>query len=153
ISPLFETIDDLKAGAAILQELWGVDLYRGYLRGRDDIQEVVLGYSDSNKDGGYLSANWALYDAQLAIVKACDEHDIGLRFSHGRGGAVGCGGGQTYDAILEKTVGALLGSVIINATGKVCDDHDIGMRYSHGRGGLVGRVCGPTYYSILAQPE
>ncbi|MGP5582450.1 phosphoenolpyruvate carboxylase [Corynebacterium casei] len=119
IAPLFETIDDLKAGAKILQELWDVPLYRDYLRGRGDTQEVVLGYSDSNKDGGYLSANWALYDAQLEIVKACNTHGIGLRFSHGRGGAVGRGGGPTYDAILAQPEGAVRGSVRITEQGEV----------------------------------
>ena len=147
IAPLFETIDDLKAGAAILQELWGVDLYRGYLRGRDDIQEVVLGYSDSNKDGGYLSANWALYDAQLAIVKACDEHGIGLRFSHGRGGAVGRGGGPTYDAILAQPEGAVRGSVRITEQGEV-----ISARYgtaSTARRHLEAFVAGTLEASLL----
>ena len=119
IAPLFETIDDLKASAHILQELWQVPLYRQYLRGRGDAQEVVLGYSDSNKDGGYLSANWALYDAQLEIVDACNSHGIGLRFSHGRGGAVGRGGGPTYDAILAQPDGAVRGSVRITEQGEV----------------------------------
>lgn len=119
IAPLFETIGDLKAGAHILEELWDVPVYRQYLRQRGDHQEVVLGYSDSNKDGGYLSANWTLYDAQLAIVDACARHRIGLRFSHGRGGAVGRGGGPTYDAILAQPVGAVQGSVRITEQGEV----------------------------------
>ncbi len=147
IAPLFETIEDLKAGAEILQELWEVDLYRGYLRGREDVQEVVLGYSDSNKDGGYLSANWALYDAQLAIVKACDTHGIGLRFSHGRGGAVGRGGGPTYDAILAQPEGAVRGSVRITEQGEV-----ISARYgtaSTARRHLEAFVAGTLEASLL----
>lgn len=123
IAPLFETIDDLKAGARILEELWDVPVYRQYLRQRGGLQEVVLGYSDSNKDGGYLSANWELYDAQIAIVEACRNHDIRLRFSHGRGGAVGRGGGPTYDAILAQPVGAVRGSVRITEQGEVISAH------------------------------
>lgn len=119
IAPLFETIDDLKAGATILTELWNVPLYRQYLRGRGDTQEVMLGYSDSNKDGGYFAANWALYDAELDIVRVCAERGIKLRFSHGRGGAVGRGGGPTYDAILAQPKGAVQGSVRITEQGEV----------------------------------
>lgn len=148
IAPLFETIDDLKAGARILKELWAVPVYRQYLRSRGDIQEVVLGYSDSNKDGGYLSANWALYDAQLAIVEACDTHGIGLRFSHGRGGAVGRGGGPTYDAILAQPDGAVRGSVRITEQGEV-----ISARYGTGstaRRHLEAFVAGTLEASLLS---
>lgn len=147
IAPLFETIDDLKAGASILEQLWDVPVYRQYLRGRGDIQEVVLGYSDSNKDGGYLSANWALYDAQLAIVAACEARGIGLRFSHGRGGAVGRGGGPTYDAILAQPEGAVRGSVRITEQGEV-----ISARYgtpTSARRHLEAFVAGTLEASLL----
>ena len=119
IVPLFETIDDLQAGAGILDKLWALPLYREHLRRRGDIQEVMLGYSDSNKDGGYLQANWALYDAELALVDLCTTHNIELRLSHGRGGAVGRGGGPTYDAILAQPKGAVSGSVRITEQGEV----------------------------------
>ena len=119
VVPLFETIEDLKAGAGILEKLWAVPVYREHLRSRGDIQEVMLGYSDSNKDGGYLQANWALYDAELELVELCQRFGIGLRLAHGRGGAVGRGGGPTYDAILAQPKGAVSGSVRITEQGEV----------------------------------
>ena len=119
VVPLFETIEDLKAGAGILEKLWAVPVYREHLRSRGEIQEVMLGYSDSNKDGGYLQANWALYDAELDLVELCQRFGIGLRLAHGRGGAVGRGGGPTYDAILAQPKGAVSGSVRITEQGEV----------------------------------
>lgn len=119
IIPLFETIADLQAGAAILRQLWQVPLYRSYLAQRGDVQEVMLGYSDSNKDGGYLAANWALYDAEMALVDAGREHDISLRLFHGRGGTVGRGGGPSYEAILAQPKGAVTGSVRITEQGEI----------------------------------
>ena len=76
VVPLFEFIEDLQAGAGILEKLWAVPVYREHLRSRGDIQEVMLGYSDSNKDGGYLQANWALYDAELELVELCVSHGV-----------------------------------------------------------------------------
>lgn len=105
VIPLFETIEDLQAGAGILDELWKIDLYRNYLLQRDNVQEVMLGYSDSNKDGGYFSANWALYDAELQLVELCRSAGVKLRLFHGRGGTVGRGGGPSYDAILAQPRG------------------------------------------------
>nr|WP_242516561.1 phosphoenolpyruvate carboxylase [Corynebacterium mendelii] len=119
IIPLFETIDDLQAGADILQDLWGEPVYRNYLAQRGNTQEVMLGYSDSNKDGGYFAANWALYDAELAIVKASQKAGVGLRFFHGRGGTVGRGGGPSYDAILAQPKGAVTGSVRVTEQGEI----------------------------------
>lgn len=119
VIPLFETIGDLQAGAAILRELWQLPLYRAYLAQRGDTQEVMLGYSDSNKDGGYFSANWALYDAEMALVDAGKEHDISLRLFHGRGGTVGRGGGPSYEAILAQPKGAVTGSVRITEQGEI----------------------------------
>ena len=119
VVPLFETIEDLKAGAGILEKLWQVPVYREHLRSRGDVQEVMLGYSDSNKDGGYLQANWALYDAELALVELCARHGVELRLAHGRGGAVGRGGGPTYDAILAQPKGAVSGLVRITEQGEV----------------------------------
>ncbi|APT84810.1 phosphoenolpyruvate carboxylase [Corynebacterium aquilae] len=119
IIPLFETIDDLAAGADILRALWSVEVYRDYLEQRNNLQEVMLGYSDSNKDGGYLAANWALYDAELAIVAACRDNDVRLRFFHGRGGTVGRGGGPTYDAILAQPEGAVRGAVRVTEQGEI----------------------------------
>lgn len=119
VIPLFETIDDLQAGASILEELWTIDLYRNYLLQRDNVQEVMLGYSDSNKDGGYFSANWALYDAELQLVELCRSAEVKLRLFHGRGGTVGRGGGPSYDAILAQPNGAVRGSVRITEQGEI----------------------------------
>ncbi|QGU04663.1 phosphoenolpyruvate carboxylase [Corynebacterium comes] len=119
IIPLFETIDDLEAGAGILRRLWDLPLYRSYLAQRGDIQEVMLGYSDSNKDGGYFAANWALYDAETQIVQAGRDHRVRLRLFHGRGGTVGRGGGPSYEAILAQPQGAVEGSVRITEQGEI----------------------------------
>lgn len=119
VIPLFETIADLQAGAGILRELWQLPLYRSYLAQRGGVQEVMLGYSDSNKDGGYFAANWALYDAETELVDAGREHDINLRLFHGRGGTVGRGGGPSYEAILAQPKGAVAGSVRITEQGEI----------------------------------
>lgn len=109
VIPLFETIEDLQAGAHIIEQLWAIPLYRNYLKQRGDVQEIMLGYSDSNKDGGYFAANWALYDAELDLVATAQNHNIALRLFHGRGGTVGRGGGPSYDAILAQPEGAVTG--------------------------------------------
>ncbi len=119
VIPLFETIDDLEAGAGVLRQLWQLPLYRAYLSQRRDIQEVMLGYSDSNKDGGYFAANWALYAAELDIVDAGRDHGVRLRLFHGRGGTVGRGGGPSYEAILAQPKGAVDGSVRITEQGEI----------------------------------
>ncbi|SER48052.1 phosphoenolpyruvate carboxylase [Corynebacterium cystitidis] len=119
IIPLFETIEDLKAGAGILRDLWSLPLYRCYLRQRGDLQEVMLGYSDSNKDGGFFAANWALYDAEINLVELSEQEGIRLRLFHGRGGTVGRGGGPSYDAILAQPEGAVDGSVRVTEQGEI----------------------------------
>ncbi|WP_448850805.1 phosphoenolpyruvate carboxylase [Corynebacterium sp. 335C] len=119
VIPLFETIEDLRAGAGILRDALDVDVYRAYLRNRGDEQEVMLGYSDSNKDGGYFAANWALYDAELQLTALSREADVHLRLFHGRGGTVGRGGGPSYEAILAQPHGAVRGSVRITEQGEI----------------------------------
>lgn len=119
VIPLFETIEDLQAGAGIMRTLWDVPFYRNYLAQLDNQQEIMLGYSDSNKDGGYFAANWALYDAELALVDAAREAGVTLRLFHGRGGTVGRGGGPSYDAILAQPAGAVQGSVRITEQGEI----------------------------------
>lgn len=119
ISPLFETIDDLRNGATILQATLDLPLYRGLVEARGDIQEVMLGYSDSNKDGGYLAANWAVYRAELALVETARKSGIRLRLFHGRGGTVGRGGGPSYQAILAQPPGAVSGSLRLTEQGEV----------------------------------
>jgi phosphoenolpyruvate carboxylase len=84
IVPLFETIEDLRGGAAIMDELFSIPYYRRLLSSRGNTQEVMLGYSDSNKDGGYLTANWELYKAEVELVKVFAKHSVELRLFHGR---------------------------------------------------------------------
>ena len=119
IIPLFETIEDLRGGAAIMDELFSIPYYRKLLASRGNTQEVMLGYSDSNKDGGYLTANWELYKAELELVKVFERHGIELRLFHGRGGTVGRGGGPSYDAILAQPPGSVNGQIRITEQGEV----------------------------------
>ncbi len=119
IVPLFETIDDLQRGSSILEAALDLPLYRSLVTLRGDSQEVMLGYSDSNKDGGYLAANWALYRAELDLVESARKTGIRLRLFHGRGGTVGRGGGPSYDAILAQPPGAVKGSLRITEQGEV----------------------------------
>ncbi|TGD90415.1 phosphoenolpyruvate carboxylase [Mycolicibacterium sp. CH28] len=119
IVPLFETIDDLQRGASILESVLDLPLYRAMVHARGESQEVMLGYSDSNKDGGYLAANWALYRAELDLVESARKTGIRLRLFHGRGGTVGRGGGPSYDAILAQPPGAVNGSLRLTEQGEV----------------------------------
>ncbi|WP_067864137.1 phosphoenolpyruvate carboxylase [Nocardia shimofusensis] len=119
IVPLFETIEDLAAGAATLSAALDVPVYRELVAAAGMRQEVMLGYSDSNKDGGYLAANWALYRAELDLVEVARKTGIRLRLFHGRGGTVGRGGGRSYDAILAQPAGAVRGALRLTEQGEV----------------------------------
>ena len=120
IVPLFETIDDLTRAGQVMTDLFEVPEYRAWLRSaRAERQEVMLGYSDSNKDGGYLASNWALYRAEVDVVAAARAAGVGLRFFHGRGGTVGRGGGPSYHAIIAQPRGAVAGSVRLTEQGEV----------------------------------
>ncbi len=119
IIPLFETIEDLQGCAVIMDALFNLPYYRKLLAARGNTQEVMLGYSDSNKDGGYLTANWELYKAELELVKVFEHHGIELRLFHGRGGTVGRGGGPSYDAILAQPPGSVNGQIRITEQGEV----------------------------------
>jgi len=119
IIPLFETIEDLRGCGIIMDELFAIPLYRKLLFSRGNTQEVMLGYSDSNKDGGYITANWELYKAEVELVKVFEKHGVELRLFHGRGGTVGRGGGPSYDAILAQPPGSVNGQIRITEQGEV----------------------------------
>ena len=132
IVPLFETIDDLARSPDIMRAAFALPLYRRWIDGRDGWQEVMLGYSDSNKDGGYLAANWSLYRAELALVDVFRDHAVKLRFFHGRGGTVGRGGGPSFEAILAQPPGSVSGGLRITEQGEIIaskySDPDLGRR-------------------------
>ncbi|MEY2581177.1 MAG: phosphoenolpyruvate carboxylase [Ilumatobacteraceae bacterium] len=107
IVPLFETIADLQGACDVVAELWSHPRYSQWLDNRGRLQEVMLGYSDSNKDGGYLSSNWALYRCQESLVEVARQHSVKLRLFHGRGGTVGRGGGSSYHAIMAQPAGSV----------------------------------------------
>lgn len=118
-APLLETVADLEAGPALLAALFENPVYAAHLRARGGLQEVMLGYSDSNKDGGYWQANWSLHKAQGAIARACRERGVALRFFHGRGGTVGRGGGRAGQAIRAMPPEAQSGRIRFTEQGEV----------------------------------
>ena len=119
VVPLFETIDDLRGAGVTMTALFAQPRYRAHLRARGDVQEVMLGYSDSNKDGGYLAANWALYRAEIDLVEVFRDAGVRLRLFHGRGGTVGRGGGPSYEAILAQPQGSVRGSLRLTEQGEM----------------------------------
>ncbi len=119
IVPLFETIEDLRNCGEIMEALLGMPEYMRFLDSRGRIQEVMLGYSDSNKDGGFLTSGWELYKAEIGLVEVFRRHDVGIRLFHGRGGSVGRGGGPSYQAILAQPPGAVQGAIRITEQGEV----------------------------------
>jgi len=119
VIPLFETIDDLQRCAEIMQDALSQPVYRSWVRMRGDEQEVMLGYSDSNKDGGYVASNWTLYKATTRLMQVCRAHGVRLRLFHGRGGTVGRGGGPSYEAVLSQPPGSVDGALRLTEQGEV----------------------------------
>lgn len=119
IIPLFEGIDDLRRGHEIMEALYRHPVYRHHLRARGRVQQIQLGYSDSNKDGGFLTANWELYQAQRRLHEVAKQHRVKLQLFHGRGGTVGRGGGPLHQAILAQPRGTLEGRIKITEQGEV----------------------------------
>ncbi len=119
IIPLFETIADLRRAGDTMRAAFALPAYRALVRSRKDRHEVMLGYSDSNKDGGFLTSGWELYQAELALMQVFGEAGVHLRFFHGRGGSVGRGGGPSYEAILAQPAGAVRGQIRLTEQGEV----------------------------------
>ncbi len=119
IIPLFETIEDLRGCGAMMDDLFSGTFYRKLLESRGDMQEVMLGYSDSNKDGGFLTSNWELYKAEQSLVGVFRKHGVGIRLFHGRGGTVGRGGGPAYHAVLAQPPGSVNGQLRLTEQGEV----------------------------------
>lgn len=119
IIPLFETIEDLRRAPETIDGLLSLPIYRTLLRTRRNEQEIMLGYSDSNKDGGFLTSSWELYLAEIKVAEVAARHGIRLRLFHGRGGSVGRGGGPSYQAILAQPAGAVSGQIRITEQGEV----------------------------------
>jgi len=119
IVPLFETIEDLRAAPAIMTEFLGVPMVRRSVRAQGGVQEVMLGYSDSNKDGGFLASNWELHKAQVKLTRLARELKVPIAFFHGRGGSVSRGGVPTGRAIAAQPAGSIQGRFRITEQGEV----------------------------------
>ncbi len=134
IVPLFETVEDLRRAPDVMRQLWELPLYRSMLQGGYEamkqaqaqpetadtaLQEVMLGYSDSNKDSGFLSSNWEIHKAQQALQAIAETYQVALRIFHGRGGSVGRGGGPAYEAILAQPGRSVDGRIKITEQGEV----------------------------------
>ena len=153
VVPLFETIEDLRNAAPIMREFYALPGVAGLLARSGAEQDIMLGYSDSNKDGGIFTSNWELYRAEIALVDLFDQlavsHGITLRMFHGRGGTVGRGGGPSYEAILAQPPGTVRGQIRLTEQGEV-----IGSKYANpeiGRRNLETLVAA-TLEATLLQP-
>jgi phosphoenolpyruvate carboxylase len=150
IVPLFETIEDLQASSGIMDRMLSIHDYRKLVDSRGSVQEVMLGYSDSNKDGGFVTSGWELYKAEIGLVEVFERHHVRLRLFHGRGGSVGRGGGPSYDAIIAQPGGAVNGQIRITEQGEI-----ISSKYSNAE---VGRsnlevLAAATLEASLLQPK
>jgi len=150
IVPLFETIEDLRNGAAVMDRFFAMPQGRRLVASLGDVQEVMLGYSDSNKDGGFVTSGWEIYKAELGLIEVFSRHGVRLRLFHGRGGSVGRGGGPSYDAIIAQPGGAVQGQIRITEQGEI-----ISSKYANAE---VGRsnleiIAAATLDATLIDPD
>ncbi|GGX79047.1 phosphoenolpyruvate carboxylase [Massilia dura] len=154
VIPLFETIPDLQRAAGIMDAVMALPLVKQLIAQRGQIQEVMLGYSDSNKDGGFLTSNWELYKAEIALIDVFGKAGVKLRLFHGRGGTVGRGGGPSYEAILAQPKGTVNGQIRLTEQGEI-----IASKFSNaeiGRRNLERLVAATLEASLMppaAHPE
>src|SRR5437899_3072873 len=151
IVPLFETIEDLQASSGIMDRMLSLHDYRRLVDSRGGVHEVMLGYSDSNKDGGFVTSGWELYKAEIELVDVFERHHVRLRLFHGRGGSVGRGGGPSYDAIIAQPGGAVNGQIRITEQGEI-----ISSKYSNpevGRSNLEILAAATLEASLLHPPQ
>ena len=150
LAPLFETIEDLRNCVGVMDRLLTIPEYRRLIDSLGLEQEVMLGYSDSNKDGGFVTSGWELYKAEIGLVEVFRRHGVRIRLFHGRGGSVGRGGGPSYEAILAQPGGAVQGQIRITEQGEI-----ISSKYSNpevGRRNLETLVSA-TLEATLLQDE
>ena len=151
VIPLFETIPDLQRASGIMEAVMAIPLVKELIAKQGQIQEVMLGYSDSNKDGGFLTSNWELYKAETNLVKVFEKASVKLRLFHGRGGTVGRGGGPSYDAILAQPHGTVNGQIRLTEQGEI-----IASKFSNkdiGRRNLELLVAATLEASLMPQSE
>jgi len=163
VVPLFETIADLRRSPEIMAGLLALPRYRAWIAERGMHQEIMLGYSDSNKDGGYLTSNWELHKAQIRLIETCRAAGVEPRFFHGRGGTVSRGGGPSHDAILAQPAGSLALGLRVTEQGEMISakysDAALGRRNLEAlaaaalEGGLVPALpegeLDPSYHAAL----
>ena len=122
VAPLLETVDDLDAGPDIVEALLSSSFYRDHLATRDNQQMIMIGYSDSNKDGGLASARWALQNAQVKLVEAVESKGVSLTLFHGRGGTISRGGSKTHSAVLGSPPGTVNGNLRVTEQGEIINE-------------------------------
>ena len=151
VIPLFETIPDLRCAATIMENLMAIPQIKHLVAKQGYLQEVMLGYSDSNKDGGFLTSNWELYKAETKLVQIFNRAGVKLRLFHGRGGTVGRGGGPSYEAILAQPSGTVNGQIRLTEQGEI-----IASKFANpeiGRLNLEMLVAATLEASLMPQTE
>ncbi len=154
VAPLFETLEDLEAGAEVLEGLLSDDLYARHVGRREQRQIVMIGYSDSNKDAGIGAARWALHGAETSLARCADRHEVDLTLFHGRGGTISRGGGKTHVAVMAAPPGAVRGVLRVTEQGEI-------INAKYGLRGValrtleraVGSVTQATFGAAPAPPE